>query len=142
MHNSLGYIARAEDISLEQITILRQKENINYIEKNKGKKPYTHTFNREKKCRFCGKIHNLKKELCPAYGKTCTKCGRKNYFKFMCKYEVTVKVQRGFNVSKKVNDITTVDQLPKCETITLKIVWGSLIKFHIDNGSAVNILPI
>ena len=68
-------ICRAEDISLEQSTILRQKENENYIEKNKGKKTYSQTFNREKKFRFCRKIHNFKKELF-AYRKTYSKCGR------------------------------------------------------------------
>ena len=47
-----------------------------------------------------------------------------------------------FNVSKNVNDINTVYQLPKCETITLKTEWGSLIKCQIDIVSGVNILPI
>ena len=67
-------ICRSEDISLEQITILRHTE-VNYIEKNKGMKPYTQIFNKEKKCRLCGKIPNFKKVL--AYGKICSKCGKK-----------------------------------------------------------------
>ena len=36
-------------------------------------------------CRFCG--HNHKKRDCPAFGKECHKCGRKNHFSNMCKSE-------------------------------------------------------
>ena len=36
-------------------------------------------------CRFCG--HNHKKRDCPAFGKECNKCGRKNHFSKMCKSE-------------------------------------------------------
>lgn len=31
----------------------------------------------EKSCKFCGKKHKFLKELCPAWGKTCTKCKKK-----------------------------------------------------------------
>ena len=48
------------------------------------------SFNRGKDafkidCRFCGCNH--KKGDCPAFGKECHKCGRKNYFSKMCKSE-------------------------------------------------------
>ena len=33
-------------------------------------------------CRFCGKAHD--KGQCPAYGKICNKCGRKNHFESKC----------------------------------------------------------
>ena len=36
-------------------------------------------------CRFCGRYH--KKGDCPAFGKECHKCGRKNHFSNMCKSE-------------------------------------------------------
>ena len=134
-------ICRAEDLSLEQHSILRKKE-VNYIDNYKGKKSYNQVNNKDKKCIFCGKNHNFKKVLYPAYGKTCTKCGRKNHFKIMCKSEVTEKVQSVFTISMNVNNVKTIDQLPKCETITLKTEWGTLIQFQIDKGVAVNIIPI
>ena len=34
-------------------------------------------------CKFCGKAHN--KGECPAYGKVCNRCGRKNHFKSKCR---------------------------------------------------------
>ena len=51
------------------------------------------------------------------------------------------RVQNVFSVYK-VNDVRTVDTLPKCETVTLKTQWGSLIKFQIDNGASVNVIPL
>ena len=33
-------------------------------------------------CKFCGKSHD--KGKCPAYGKTCNKCGGKNHFEAKC----------------------------------------------------------
>ena len=35
-------------------------------------------------CKFCGHSHERKKEKCPAYGKTCTNCGKKNHFNSKC----------------------------------------------------------
>ena len=36
-----------------------------------------------KSCKYCGKMHS--KRNCPAYGKTCQKCGRDNHFKSVCR---------------------------------------------------------
>ena len=133
-------ICRAEDISQEQSTTLKTKETINYIN-SKPKKQYQEK-RKEIKCRYCGGIHQFKKELCPAYGKTCTKCNRMNHYRSMCKAsEKNERVQNVFSVYK-VNDVSTVDTLPKCETVTLKTQWGSLIKFQIDNGASVNVIPL
>ena len=32
------------------------------------------------KCKYCGKQHKLKKEECPAFGKTCLNCKGRNHF--------------------------------------------------------------
>ena len=133
-------ICRAEDISQEQSTTLKTKETINYIN-SKPKKHYQEK-RKEIKCRYCGGIHQFKKELCPAYGKTCAKCNRMNHYRSICKAsEKNERVQNVFSVYK-VNDVRTVDTLPKCETVTLKTQWGSLIKFQIDNGASVNVIPL
>ena len=38
----------------------------------------------QKTCHFCDRKHPMKKELCPAWGKTCDLCKRKNHFKVKC----------------------------------------------------------
>ena len=35
-------------------------------------------------CRFCGRKHESKREACPAWGKTCVKCGKENHFARKC----------------------------------------------------------
>ena len=32
------------------------------------------------KCKYCGTMHQRKKELCPAFGSRCRNCGRENHF--------------------------------------------------------------
>ena len=39
---------------------------------------------RAKSCRYCGRSHPMKKKLCPAYGKFCSKCGKSNHFSTVC----------------------------------------------------------
>lgn len=48
---------------------------------------------RERKCQMCGILkkgaeHDLNKNLCPANGVICTKCGNKNHLTSMCKLNV------------------------------------------------------
>ena len=35
-------------------------------------------------CKFCGKKHVRSKEECPAWGKSCSRCGEKNPFAVKC----------------------------------------------------------
>jgi len=41
-------------------------------------------------CKFCGYEHPLKKQKCPAWGKTCKKCKQKNHFAKKCSRRTTV----------------------------------------------------
>jgi hypothetical protein len=34
--------------------------------------------------KYCNRIHPRQKELCPAYGKICRKCGKRNHFGAVC----------------------------------------------------------
>lgn len=40
---------------------------------------------RLQKCKYCGNRHVFGKYQCPAYGKTCSKCDRKNHFAAQCR---------------------------------------------------------
>jgi len=41
---------------------------------------------KDQNCKYCGLKHA--KRNCPAYGKTCHKCGRKNHFATVCKTKI------------------------------------------------------
>ena len=43
-----------------------------------------------KKCRKCEKTHDLKREICQAYRRTCFKCGKYNHFAAMCRSRARV----------------------------------------------------
>ena len=51
-----------------------------------------------KKCKYCGGTHELKREKCPAYGKTWGKCGRSNHFAKVC-------MQRGRRKKPTINKV-------------------------------------
>ena len=53
--------------------------SVEAIKKGKGKSHTKHYSN----CKFCGCSHD--KGECPAFGKTCNKCGGKNHFRTVCK---------------------------------------------------------
>ena len=38
----------------------------------------------QRACKFCGKRHEFRKEMCPAWGKQCQACGSKNHFAIKC----------------------------------------------------------
>ena len=48
-----------------------------------------------KYCDFCGWSHKKGKQNCPAFGKTCNKCGGKNHFKNVCKADKSGSRKRG-----------------------------------------------
>ena len=43
------------------------------------------------KCKFCGSRHERKKEMCPAWGKVCSKCIKRNHFPRCCTPDVRSK---------------------------------------------------
>ena len=41
-------------------------------------------------CRYCGGQHERDKKKCPAFGKTCRRCGKFNHFQSVCQQKHTV----------------------------------------------------
>ena len=94
---------------------------------------------RHLKCRYCGREHEFKKRLCPAYGKECSTCNRPNHFAVCCRDNIIQQRgqysykkdntnsnhQRGQssnfnkfqNNKRNVNEITSSDYCGKDETL-------------------------
>ena len=49
--------------------------------KEKVKVPKNHHLD---ECKFCGRKHERKRGKCPAYGQTCSSCGKPNFFAVKC----------------------------------------------------------
>jgi hypothetical protein len=92
-----------------------------------------------RECRFRGRMHERKKELCPAWNKDCNKCGKKNHFAICCKdmaakqIVVAAEDKHVYMVPKKSNEKKT-KPVKICGT-------GRTLTFHIDTGADVNVIP-
>ena len=139
---------RTGELSNRNVKALHEEsENVHAV--NSKKKP-THSYKPQQydtrsevtDCKFCRNRHERRKESCPAWNKTCNKCGGKNHFRLKC----TQPFKRN---RPAVNTVFSVDsdqsiQLDDELMVTLRLQWKCKphIRFQIDNGSSVNIVPL
>ena len=115
-----------------------------------------------KSCKFCGQKHKWSKQLCPAYGKTCTTCNRPNHFSKMCQNNAYRKNEDPNKRKNKQKNVHKIDE-PHSEESSDDTAWIHQISlqankkkqvkcnmlidevnvpFQIDCGSSVNIIPV
>ena len=98
----------------------------------------------------------MRKELCPAWGKTCTACGGKNHFQASskCKHHSVHAVGEDYSTdssessSETISGITTdQDHLVNAVQSSNQLIFCEMevnkkpVKLQIDCGSTVCILP-
>ena len=94
-----------------------------------------------RECRYCGRNHDTGKSSCPAYGKTCKACNRKNHFASVCKSKSKPTVcQLEDDVDQDV-EILALDSHPPSRCYSRLNVAGRSVRFMMDSGSSVNLLP-
>ena len=90
---------------LKRIERDETQEPVNFVKKETTNKFYAHKQHTESKknnsfgmqvkdgqqCRYCGGRHERVKKKCPAFGKTCTRCGKFNHFQSVCQKKHTVR---------------------------------------------------
>ncbi|XP_032241511.2 uncharacterized protein K02A2.6-like [Nematostella vectensis] len=121
------------------------------------KPPHTDSSksNPHPKCKFCHRLHPRAKEKCPAWQKTCDTCGELNHFSVACKalkaskkgkkpihnldYESYSDYGALFTV-ESVGTLNTNPLSPKKIYAHMRL-RDELIKFQLDCGATVNILP-
>ena len=100
----------------------------------KDRKKYGKSFSTQKDemncCKFCGGSHSRGRANCPAYGKSCCKCGKANHFQTVC----NAGTQRGIK-SSYVHQLESSDDE---DALALEEV-GSL---NIHNGGKKLTLPL
>jgi len=99
---------------------------VSHVDKNKAK---------TQKCKFCGYTHPSGK--CPAFGKTCSSCGKKNHFQSVCR-----------SSSKKVDQVETEDtasvfalQANNSSSLTTVKLDDQEVAMQVDTGSQVTLIP-
>ena len=89
LQQTLAEMQVLEDASM-QVEAMGHQNNTNVSKINRKKTdkrqyPAAEQNNtRAKSCRYCGRAHPMKKDICPAYGKFCSKCGKSNHFSTVC----------------------------------------------------------
>ena len=133
-----------------------ENEDISAIRENKKKKTLADkkekTFKKKETMltRYCGKQHKLKKEECPAFGKTCLNCKWRNHFSTVC------RAPRKSSKRSPVQNISeTEDEEIESETEVLEInhkigkensvkanilINGKQVRVILDTGASTNVM--
>ena len=103
----------------------------------------------QRKCKFCRRAHEMKKESCPAWGQKCNACRKLNHFKgsTVCKAKDVRHVEEdecsssGESISyvteESVNAVKSDAEAILCNMI----LNDQVVTFQIDCGATVNLLP-
>ena len=147
---------------MKDLATATDANEIHALKHHKEKKPRLPKDPRDSKgaktCNYCGGNHELKREKCPAYGKTCGKCGKSNHFAKVCK-------KRGRR-KKPVNAVSvsssdtgeslfTIQLTPEVDSVhaiqsnipskiaaAMKLKGGPEINFQIDTGATCDVLKL
>ena len=111
-------------------------------------------------CKYCGKKHPRDKNLCPAYGAKCQKCGKPNHFAAKCKSktyrprvnyieEDEANSDDDYTIGTVTHHIGALNAKPSKGNMIPKQLFASMkvndkvnIKFQLDCGATCNILPL
>jgi hypothetical protein len=96
-----------------------------------------------RRCKYCNRKHDGRKEACPAYGQVCRRCSRKNHFEAVC-----TSKSGGSKGARHVNEVVTDDEellaLGDADSdrwYTRLRIGGKMVRFLLDCGATVNLLP-
>ena len=92
-------------------------------------------------CQNCGGQH--KRRECPAFGQECRSCHRLNHWAKMCrsKPKVVYSIDNDDDSPLFIDAITNGVEYPDTAFAVITISTGNDIRFKIDTGSQVNVIP-
>ena len=142
---------------------LKEPSEVNFVRPTHEKSNFIND------CKFCGKSHERKKEMCPAYGRVCNKCKKKNHLAVKCQSQGE---KRGFKKpgfqtkvhtlepstsseelssvtfsSEDVNTTDATDTNPASNSPYPSKIYaameieGKMVKMQVDSGASCNVLP-
>lgn len=152
MDKAVQYARAAEASNQQMVTLQGSREVVNFMKKSNGKGSFkkqhdprntqdkseskTGIFN----CTYCGNKHV--KGKCPAFGKMCKICKRKNHFANVCKFKNVQEVKLNTFDSNSSLYLDSILSNHNCDTWYENIQIGNEnIKFKLDTGASINVLP-
>ena len=88
-------------------------------------------------CKFCGFEHLPDKRKCPAWGKTCNKCKRKNHFAKRCRKSAIYCIES----EEEEISIVRIQAMKEKAVFAKMLVSDVHVYFQVDCGASANILP-
>ncbi|KAI5752550.1 hypothetical protein M8J77_018030 [Diaphorina citri] len=89
-------------------------------------------------CQKCGQIHRVR---CPAWGKTCAKCGRRNHFAKMCKIMSVKNIGEHYVNEELPIQEFHVGSIQSANSWDIEMeINGQVTSAQVDTGSQVNII--
>ena len=148
-------ICRSSEATSAQLHAMGNQEHLKFVADDKSKKETQDNIGKVViSCEFCGKKHVRSREECPAWGKSCSKCGEKNHF--AVKYTKSSKSSRLPKKKKKRKPVHRIQGDSSSEEYLLTVSAESLdsvnsqklyakmvanghdIQFQLDSGATVN----
>jgi len=97
-------------------------------------------------CQNCGRIHEWRN--CPAYGKVCHKCHKKNHFEKMCRQKDVNTLEHASQSDTDSEDLEffmgaiSTQQTKGKDWMSNVKVNGQEILFKLDTGAQTNVIPL
>ena len=133
-------VCRGRECSIQQLKMMKNIENSSTSAKADEIDAVNYKNNQLKekqvKCRRCNFAHPTKK--CPAIGKTCTKCQKRNHFASVCK-SVTEIVEEEAD-ENEISDHIQVNEVKATEWNQKILVNGKYVLFKLDTGAQINVI--
>ena len=130
--------ARLESLKCEDIHSIRSARNV-----TKSYRDKRINSSDEIECLFCGRRHARLKLKCPAWGKTCSKCSKRNHFAIKCRNSDDRNVHAVNEVDSDIESINTVHAVDNGG----HQIYGEVnindcpVRIQIDSGATVNVIP-
>ena len=100
---------------------------------------------KSRRCKYCNRTHEIRKEACPAYGQTCRRCHKKNHFEAVCKSSKSAgqKYHKPEVCQLAIDDdeLLTQDDPGADRWYARMEVDGKPCQFLLDCGATCNLLP-
>ena len=104
--------------------------------------------NSRSKCGKCGNHHS--KGQCPAHGKKCLKCHKRNHFAAVCKSQKSVHLMHNDDSDQSDTEgpdhfIGGVNSNQSSNEAFVKLLLGkekTVLQFKLDTGAQVNVIPL
>ena len=99
-----------------------------------------------RECRNCGRRHEFsRREVCPAFGKTCNGCRKPNHFaiKYRTRPSRSVRlIEEGDTAEEVFQTSASGTGVDDSQCVTLQLDNGYYMRFQVDTGAQCNVVPL